>query len=121
MADDRILLRGLRVMAFCGVLDEEQARRQPFEIDADIVTDMSAAGRSDDLADTIDYGGLVDAIAELVDARRFNLLEYFAQEIAAALLASPDAVEATVEVRKLRPPVPHDLAASGVRVTRARS
>ncbi|MEM7093435.1 MAG: 2-amino-4-hydroxy-6-hydroxymethyldihydropteridine diphosphokinase [Actinomycetota bacterium] len=121
MADDRILLRGLRVMAFCGVLPEEQARRQPFEINADVVTDMSPAGRSDDLEDTIDYGALTDRLADLVADGRFALLEYFSQRIADVLLADPRVIEVSVEVLKLRPPVPHDLAASGARVVRRRS
>lgn len=118
MADDRIVLRGLRVMAYCGVLPEEQARRQPFEISAEVVTDMTEAGVSDDLADTIDYGALTDRLAELVERERFSLLEYFAQRIAEVLLGDSRAREATVEVLKLRPPVNHDLAASGVRITR---
>ena len=121
MADDRILLQGLRVMAHCGLLPEEIERRQPFEINAEVVTDMTAAGESDDLADTIDYGALVDAVADLAEHGRFMLLEYFAQRIASVLLEAQAATEATVEVLKLRPPVPHDLAASGVRVTRRKS
>lgn len=120
MADDRILLQGLRVLAFCGVLSEEQARRQPFEINAEIVTDMTAAGLSDDLVDTIDYGALTSELADLVENGRFALLEFFSQRIADVLLTDPRVVEVTVEVLKLRPPVPEDLAASGVRVTRQR-
>lgn len=120
MADDRILLRGLRVMAFCGVLPEEQARRQPFEINAEVVTDMTAAGLSDDLADTIDYGALTDRLGELVADGRFALLEFFVQRIAEVLLADERVIEVQVEVLKLRPPVAHDLSASGARVTRSR-
>ncbi len=55
--DDRIELRGLRVSAFCGVLPEEKARRQPFEVDLDVHADLSTASASDDLADTIDVVG----------------------------------------------------------------
>lgn len=105
-------------MAYCGVLDEEQARRQPFEINADVVADLSAAGRSDDLGDTIDYGALTDRVVGLVESNRYSLLEYFAQQIADVLLDDPRVVEVTVEVNKLRPPVAHDLASSGVRITR---
>ena len=119
MADDRIVLRGLRVLAFCGVLPEEKQRRQPFEISAEVTTDMTAAGLSDDLADTIDYGALTDKVAELVEHGRFDLLEFFAQRVAEVLLSDPRASEATVEVLKLRPPVAHHLEASGVRVTRS--
>jgi len=84
MESDAILLRSFRVMAYCGVLDEEQARRQPFEINAEVTADLRAAGQSDDLDDTINYGILGEKIQELVENSRFTLLEYFAQQVAAA-------------------------------------
>ncbi len=121
MSDDRIVLRGLRVLAFCGVLAEEKARRQPFEMNIEIDIDVSAAGRSDDLHDTLDYGAVSDRIAEVVDAARVDLLEHFTQLIADVVLADPRVEAVTVEINKLRPPVSHDLASSGVRITRRRS
>lgn len=121
MASDRILLRGLRVMAYCGVLDEEQARRQPFEINADVIADVAAAGQTDDLNDTINYGILGENIAALVETERFALLEYFAQQVADLLLADQKATEVEVEILKLRPPMAQDLAASGVRIVRSRT
>ena len=51
---DAIELRSLRVLAFCGILPEEVERRQPFEIDVDVHVDLTAAGTSDDLTQTID-------------------------------------------------------------------
>ena len=121
MEADRILLRNFRVLAYCGVLDEEQARRQPFELTIDVVADLRAAGQSDDLNDTINYGILGEQIAELVETKRFALLEYFAQHVADLILADEKAIEVTVEILKLRPPMAQDLAASGVRITRTRS
>ena len=117
---DLIELRDLRVVAFCGVLPEEQARRQPFAIDLDLVTDLSVAGRTDDLDDTIDYGAVTDAVIAAVDSSRFALLERLAQAIATVVLADERVRSVTVSVRKLRPPVPHDLASSGVRISRTR-
>lgn len=108
-------------MAYCGVLDEEQARRQPFEINAQVVADLRNAGQSDDLDDTINYGILGEKIEELVENSRFALLEYFAQQVADLLLADDKAIQVTVEILKLRPPMAQDLAASGVRITRSRS
>ena len=52
---DRIELRGLRVLGTHGLLAEERSRPQPFEVDLDVVADLSAAGESDDLRETIDY------------------------------------------------------------------
>jgi dihydroneopterin aldolase len=119
--DDLIELRGLRVAGICGVLPEEQARPQPLEIDADIVADLGAAAASDDLHDTVDYGAVVAELEQVVVAGRYALLESLATALCDAVLrhASVDAV--TISVRKLRPPVPQQLATSGVRITRRRS
>jgi dihydroneopterin aldolase len=116
---DQIELRGLRVMAYCGILPEEVERRQPFEIDVDVECDLRAAGDSDDLDNTIDYGGLVAAIEALAVNNRYGLLERFASDVAAAVLEPELATAATVTVRKLRPPVPQDLASSGVTIRRS--
>ena len=121
MSSDRIIIRGLRVLAYCGVLEEEKNRRQPFEINAEVVADLATAGQSDELADTINYGELTAALAELAETGRFSLLEYFAQQVADTLLRAPQASEVTVEVLKLRPPVPEDLDCSGVRITRGQN
>ena len=53
---DVVEIRGLRVMGTHGVLEEERQRAQPFEVDIDVETDLAAAGRSDDLTDTIFAG-----------------------------------------------------------------
>ena len=118
---DTIELRGLRVMAYCGILAEEIERRQPFEIDVDVDCDLRAAGTSDDLDNTIDYGGLVAGIQKLADDVRYGLLERFASEVADVVLGYDKAISTRVTIRKLRPPVPQDLASSGVTVRRTRS
>jgi len=118
---DTIELRGLRVMAYCGILPEEVERRQPFEIDVDVDLDLSDPGSSDDLDKTIDYGGLVDRIGALAENVRYRLLERFATEIAEEVLTADIAQATRVTVRKLRPPVAHDLDSSGVTIRRART
>jgi dihydroneopterin aldolase len=120
-ADDRIALRGLRVVGTHGVLPEEHRRAQPFEVDVEIAADLSAAGRSDALADTIDYGAVTAAVEAVVAGDHSDLLEHLAQRIADAIfaVAGPSARAVAVTVRKLRPPVPSDLAVSEVSIRRA--
>jgi dihydroneopterin aldolase len=115
---DLVELRGLRAMGVHGVLAEEQTRAQPFEVDLDVTVDLSAAGRSDDLSDTVDYGALTELVAKVVEGEHFQLLERLAERIAEVVLDDPRATSVTVAVRKLRPPVPLDLATAGVRITR---
>jgi dihydroneopterin aldolase len=115
---DRIELRGLRAVGTHGVLPEERDRPQPFEVDLDVALDLRAASASDGLDDTIDYGALAVRAASVVTDERHALLERLAQRIADTVLEDPRVRGVTVTVRKLRPPVPVDLATAAVRLVR---
>ena len=119
MATDTIQLRGLRLMCICGALPEEQERRQPYEFDVDLVAELPAV-TTDRLDDTVDYGAVLDRIESVTEAESFQLFERMAERIAEEMLRFDRVVEATVEVRKLRPPVTQDLGSSGIRLTRRR-
>ncbi len=118
---DQIEVRGLVVAAFCGVLPEEQARRQPFRIDLDLHVDLAAAGASDGLDDTVDYGAVSARIGELAEELRCQLMEHFAQRVADLALGFDGVVAVTVAITKLRPPLPEVVDTTGVRIHRARS
>jgi 7,8-dihydroneopterin aldolase/epimerase/oxygenase len=117
---DRIEIRGLRLLGICGVLPEEQLRAQPIEVDLDIVADLGLPGRTDDLADTVDYGAVCSQVEAVVAGEATHLLERLAERIAEVVLDDAKASAVTVAVRKLRPPVPQQLATTGVRITRRR-
>ena len=119
---DRIELRGLRMLARVGVLPSEREQDQPVEVDLDLAVDLRTAGASDHLSDTIDYGAVCGAVREAIAAGPVDLLERLAELAAGTVLAVDERVGAVeVAVRKLRPPVPHDLATAGVRIVRTRS
>jgi dihydroneopterin aldolase len=60
--------------------------------------------------------------ARVVTDEHHALLERLAARIGDEVLAADPRITAvTVAVRKLRPPVPFDLATAGVRLTRARA
>lgn len=117
---DRIELRGLRVFGTHGVHEAERRSPQPFEIDLDIVVDTARAAQSDDLSDTADYAVAADAAHEVLMGPPRQLLESLASDIAQRVLSDPHVRVVTVGLRKLRPPMPHDLDSAGVRVTRSR-
>ena len=108
-------------MALCGFLPEERSRRQPFEIDVDVFVDLSRAGTTDALDDTVDYGALCQRIDDLALDEQYSLLERFATRVAEVVLATPLVVAVTVNVRKMRPPVPQHLSTSGVCIHRTKS
>jgi len=118
---DQIELRGLVASGYCGVLQEEQSRAEPLEVDLDVALDLSRAGESDALEETIDYGVLCAMVERIITTERFALLERLAERIAEVTLADERVDEVTVSVRKLRPPVSQQLTTSGVRITRLRT
>lgn len=115
---DAVVLRSLRVMGRHGAAPGEQDQAQPFEIDLELVADLVPAGASDVLDHTVDYAAVAVAVAAVVTDEHHALLERMAERIAEVALADELVVSVTVEVRKLRPPVPVDLASAAVRLTR---
>ena len=115
---DRILISGLRELGVHGVLPEEQVRPQPFEVDVELLVDVSAAGGSDELDDTVDYGAVCEAVSRIVSSEQYRLLERLATRIAEVCRADPRVVGVVVEVRKLHPPVRALIDHVAVRVER---
>ena len=115
---DRILISGLRQMGVHGVLEEEQTRAQPFGVDVELLVDLTAAGASDDLADTVDYGAVCDAVRRVIADEHHQLLERLAQRIADVCCADARVHGVVVEVRKLDPPVHARVDHVGVRIER---
>jgi len=117
---DQIQLRGLRFYGTHGVLAEEHARSQPFEVDVDLFLDLGPAGASDELGDTVDYGRLCELTRAVVEGPSANLLEHLAERIAdgALEISSGRARQVVVTLRKLRPPVPIDITSAAVKICR---
>jgi dihydroneopterin aldolase len=115
---DRILIAGLRELGIHGVLPEERVRAQPFEVDVELHVDLARAGTSDDLADTVDYGAVCDAVSKVVSSESYQLLERLAQRIADVCRTDPRVVGVVIEVRKLEPPVAAQVDHVAVRIQR---
>jgi dihydroneopterin aldolase len=115
---DHILIAGLRELGVHGVLPEEQARPQPFQVDLQLVVDATAAGTSDDLDDTVDYGAVSEAVARVVATESYRLLERLATRIAEVCCSDPRVLGVVVEVRKLHPPVRAAVDHVAVRIER---
>lgn len=117
---DRIEIRRLELLLLCGVLPEERTRRQPIEVDLDLYLDLTSAAASDRLEETVDYGAVCMELAEVLAAEQFSLLERLAGRAAELVLGHAGVRAVTVSVRKLRPPVPAQVATTGVRLHRSR-
>lgn len=116
--NDRITISGLSVETRIGVTDKERSRPQDVLIDIDIARDLSAAGSSDMLEDTIDYDGLVTEVAALVRASECNLLERLAVKIADQVAAKQGVSGVTVRVGKQHVPVDEEVSSISVSIER---
>lgn len=120
VARDRIVLRGVRGRGVHGVFEHERRDGQEFVVDVELAVDLAPAGRSDDLADTVDYGDIGAAALARIEGEPFDLVESLAQAVAADALTHPQVDEVTVTVHKPQAPVGVPFADVSVRVTRRR-
>lgn len=117
---DRITLTGLVVRGFHGVFDHERRDGQDFVIDAELETSHVDAAASDDLGDTVDYGGLAQRLASIVAGDPVDLIETLVSRLAQACLEDPRVSAATVTVHKPHAPIPLTFADVAVTVRRVR-
>ncbi len=117
---DRIALRGLRVHAFHGVFPSEATSGQEFVIDLELETDLSAALRSDELEDTIDYSTLAADVAARVTGERWNLIESVAGRVAELVLDIDRVTAVAVTIHKPHAPMPFDFDDVSVTIHRSR-
>jgi dihydroneopterin aldolase len=91
-------LRGLRLFGRHGVHAHEKENGQDFLFDVDL--DVGERGSSDRLEDAVDYREVARTVAEVSDARSFDLLEALATAVADELLRRFAAERVVVRVVK---------------------
>jgi dihydroneopterin aldolase len=97
---DSIELRGIRAFGHHGADPGEKVVAQPFDIDVWLELDLSAARKSDALADTLDYSMLHATIVKLVRERSYDLIERLGADLLDAILADPRVERASVRIAK---------------------
>lgn len=112
---DRITLTGLRVFAHHGVFDFERAEGQEFVIDVTVFVDLAPAASGDELAQTVHYGELANAVVRAVERDPVDLIETVAERVAGVALGfgGVDQVEVTVH----KPGAPIEVPFDDVSVT----
>lgn len=116
---DRVCVEGLEVMAEIGVYAHEHGIRQRLVIDLVVETDLGVAGRSDALADAIDYDGLAKIARDVAASRHHDLIEAIAEKTAAGMLASLGPRASRVFVRVAKPGAVPDARTVAVELWRA--
>jgi dihydroneopterin aldolase len=117
----RIAVSGITAKGFHGVFEHERVQGQDFVVDVVLDVDLSAAAASDDLADTVDYGGLAAAVAADIEGEPLNLIEALAARIADTCLRLGRVTTASVTVHKPQAPMPVSVTDVAVTLVRIRS
>jgi len=97
---DRIYIRDLSVRCIVGINPDERVNKQDIVINLTLHADLRKAGRTDDIADTVDYKAVKRKVLALVEGSSFLLLERLAEAIAEACLAQPGVRRVRVLVEK---------------------
>jgi dihydroneopterin aldolase len=116
---DTLCLSGIKAYGYTGALAEENILGQWFEAEITLFIDLLEASRSDVLADTCDYRGIIDNAMGIIREERFRLIERLAGEIAATTLAADQRLQQVkVKVTKLAPPIADFSGQISVEITR---
>jgi len=83
---DRILIEGLEVRTVIGIYDWEREIRQSVRLDMEMAWDISRAGASDAIADTLDYKAVSKRLIAFVEGSSFGLIEALAEACARIVL-----------------------------------
>jgi len=97
---DVISLRNISVMARHGANPGERDVEQPFNLEVTLLLDLSAAEKSDDLEDTVNYDMLYWRVVEVVRGTSFALLERLAGEVLSTMFEDARIEHATVTISK---------------------
>jgi dihydroneopterin aldolase len=116
---DELSVTGVECFAHHGVFDFERREGQVFIVDLVLGIDTRPAAASDDLAQTVNYGTLVDDVKAAVERDPVDLIETVAQRIADVCLLDTRVEWARVTLHK--PDAPIDATYSDVALTITRT
>jgi len=103
---DSIQVNGIRAYGYVGYLPEEKVLGQWFEVDLTLWVDLSPAGKSDDIDDTLDYREAIAIVKEQITTAKFNLVETLVNAIANQLLSLEKVTQVRVKLSKPAAPIP---------------
>lgn len=116
---DEIKIEHLQVFANHGVFPEETVLGQKFLVSAVLYADTRAAGRTDDLALSTDYGAVSRFMTRFLQEHTYKLIEAAAEHLAQAVLETYPLVRGiSLEIRKPWAPVGLPLDYVSVKIER---
>jgi len=100
MGEDQIKITDLMLRAIIGINDWERVERQDVLLNITMFGDLSAAGESDQIEDTINYRTVTKQIIQHVESSKRFTVEALAADIARICLQEKGVRRARVRVEK---------------------
>ena len=117
MKTDKIFLRGMKAQTLIGLYEWERKLPQTLVLDIEAgIAPQSAA--QDDIAGTVHYGDLCEAVRESLGRQQFLLLEPLAEHVASLVLDDFGALWTKVRIVKLG--ILPDVVEVGIEIERSR-
>jgi len=116
---DKVFIKGLELYTLIGVYDFERDARQRIVIDLELTHNLRAAGISDDVADTLDYGAIAERLANIADTATYQLIEALGAEMIDTVMREYAPLSATITIHK--PDILKNVSTVGITLTRAKN
>ena len=116
---DSVRIEQLELDCVIGINPWERLTKQRITIDIEMNADLSKAGASDSIEDTINYRTISKAIISEIEESSYGLVEALAARVAEICLEDP--LTQSVEVTVRKPGAVRKATAVGVVVRRSRS
>ncbi|WP_462153853.1 dihydroneopterin aldolase [Pseudoalteromonas piscicida] len=97
---DKVYISQLHVEAIIGVYDFEKESKQSLYFDVEMLTDISAAARHDDINLAVDYAKVSERIIVHTQAKPVELLETLVEQLAAMILNEFNVHQVLIKVSK---------------------
>lgn len=121
MKRDVIRIVNMTFYGHHGVDESERELGGKFALDIELFADLTEAGRTDDLDNTIDYKAVYDCAREVEADRKYLLIEALAHDVAKAILEKFEVQAVTVRARKQSVPLGGLIDHTEVEIHRERS
>ena len=117
---DHIRLNDIVLFAHLGVTEAEREVGQRIQIQVELRLDLTRAGASDALVDTVSYEAVYRLVQKVVEESRFKLMESLATLLAERVLEGFPVGEVTIQIRKPNVPFAGSLSSAEVQLVRSR-
>jgi len=116
---DKIKIKNLEVHGYHGVFPEENENGQKFIISAILYGDFREAGKTDNLAKTINYGNVSKMMYKFIEKNMFQLVETVVERLAEQMLLTiPKLKKVKLELQKPEAPLGLEFETIAVEIER---